>query len=251
MTPQNQITVRGIVLDSSVLREFDKRIVLLTPNLGRITVFANYARREKNGIKAVCQKFVMGSFDVIRSGSAYKLVGARIEEYFPGLLTDLDRLVYASYANEFAEYFTRENVEAKHELNLLFYTYHAILEGKLPLELIRRVYELKMLQIAGYGLEVNECIKCHETEGLAFLDFSSGGVVCQDCVKKGRANYDAKVSQECLYILQYVFSRKLKELYRFNINEETLKQVEKFTDLYVKEHCTYHFKSLDILKPFM
>ena len=55
----DEIKTRGIVLDNAPQNEYDKRLVILTTDLGRITVFANGARRSGSRFAAVSQKFVM------------------------------------------------------------------------------------------------------------------------------------------------------------------------------------------------
>ena len=53
------IEVHGIILDTSLIKEYDKRLVILTSELGKITVFANGVRRKNSMLTAVSQKFVM------------------------------------------------------------------------------------------------------------------------------------------------------------------------------------------------
>ena len=69
----DSISVNGIVLDTSLLKEYDKRLVILTAELGRITVFANGARKKNSPLTAVSQKFVMGTFRLRPGKTTYTL----------------------------------------------------------------------------------------------------------------------------------------------------------------------------------
>ena len=52
-----------------------------------------------------------------------------------------------------AEYFTMEGQDERNILNLLFVTFLAMKKKLISLSLIRRIYELKILQFAGFGLQ--------------------------------------------------------------------------------------------------
>ncbi len=243
--------VRGIVLEVTQLNEYDKRLVILSAELGRITVFANGARHLKSPVRAISQKFVMGTFDVAETHSAYKLVDGRIERMFSEISFDLDKFAYASYICEMSEYFTREGVKASEELNLIFFTFQAILKGDMSLNLIRAVFEIKILQHEGLGLTVHECIKCGSMENLKFIDYNEGGVICKNCADKYHLKHVFYVSAGTIYILQYILTRKNAELYSFSVNEETEKELSKIVFNYSEYQCDRHFKSLDILKTLM
>ena len=220
----DNITVQGIVLDTSLVKEYDKRIVLLTVELGRITVFANGARRKNSQFTAVCQKFVMGEF-VIRPGSqnSYSLVNATISDNFINLSYDIEKLAYASYACELVGYFTHEGVRAKDELNLLYVTFKAILNEKPSLTMIKSVLECKLMHI----------------EGILSIE------ALRDTYKPN------KISEETEYIVNYILSRKISELYSFDVSEKIVEELEKIVSKYLKKECDRHFKSLDILKPLL
>ena len=220
----DNITVQGIVLDTSLVKEYDKRIVLLTVELGRITVFANGARRKNSQFTAVCQKFVMGEF-VLRPGSqnTYSLVSSSISNNFMDLSRDLEKLAYASYACELVGYFTQEGVKATDELNLLYVTFKAILNEKPSLTMIKSVLECKLMHI----------------EGILSIE------ALRDTYKPNI------ISEETEYIVNYILSRKISELYSFDVSEKIVEELEKIVSKYLKKECDRHFKSLDILKPLL
>lgn len=217
----DNIVVQGIVLDTSLIKEYDKRLVILTSKLGRITVFANGARRKNSALTAASQKFVMGEFTVRPSGqNAYSLISASIKDTFLELSYDLEKMAYASYACELAGYFTREGMSALDELNLLYVTFKAILNEAPSISLIKSAFEIKLLDI----------------EGLASLEAFTGGKF---------------ISPDTANIINYILSREISELYSFDVGDKIRVELEKLTDKYLKTQCDRHFKSLDILKPLV
>ncbi len=141
--------VRGIVLSVSQLGEYDKRMVVLTEQLGRVTVFANGARRQNNRFTAVAQSFTLGRFQVRPGKQAYTLTGAEIQKSFLDLTQDVESFASASYCCELVEYFTREGVGGKDELNLLYVTFLALLEKRLRPPVVRAAFAVKLLDIQG------------------------------------------------------------------------------------------------------
>ncbi|MBQ2205003.1 MAG: DNA repair protein RecO C-terminal domain-containing protein, partial [Lachnospiraceae bacterium] len=56
---------------------------------------------------------------------------------------------YASYFLELADYFEYENVESDKMIDLIYWTFKALILNKVPNNLIRRIYELKILKYQG------------------------------------------------------------------------------------------------------
>ena len=47
--------------------------------------------------------------------------------------------------------------------------------------LIRRIYELKLLQIQGLGMQCFHCLACGRDSDLIRISFEDGGLYCKDC----------------------------------------------------------------------
>ncbi len=216
----DNIEARGIVLDTSLIKEYDKRLVILTENLGRITVFANGARRKNSPLTAISQKFVMGNFHIRPSSqNSYTLISADVAETFRDMSLDIEKMAYASYVSEVAGYFTQDGVPAGSELNLLYVSYKAILGDQLSLRLIKPVFECKLLDI----------------EGLMSLE------------EVERVYKPRIISPSARYALEFVLSRKIAETYSFNVKDEIADELYDILSAFLKTQCDRHFKSLDIL----
>ena len=243
------IVVQGIVLDTSLLKEYDKRLVILSAELGRITVFANGARRKNSALTAVSQKFVMGSFTLRPSRSAYTLVSADVKEMFTELSYDLEKMAYASYACEIAGYFTQDGIGAKDELNLLYVTFRAILKERTSLSLIKSVFICKLLDIEGLGLEMTRCVRCGVETNLHHISLEEGGLIADAVVSK--AKNPIYITDDAIYALRFILSRDIAAVYSFDISINTCSEIEELMDEYLKIHSERHFKSLDILSTLL
>lgn len=237
--------VTGIILYTSLVGEYDKRLVILTRERGKITVFANGARRPNSTFRAASQSFVMGNFTVKPGREAYNLIKVDVREYFSELALDMEKMCYASYFCEFMSYYTREGDMCTDNLNLLYLTFKALIEEKMPVQLIRNVYEQRLMQIEGQGIFISECIKCKKKAEKYYFDEKSGGIVCEKCA--ALHNIKRKISGTVLYALYFVASSPLEKIFTFTLTEEAVSEFSIIISSFRKEYVDRNFKSLEIL----
>ena len=106
------VTLTGMVLLSAPSGDFDRRLVLLTRERGKITAFSHGARKPGNPLMAASRPFCFGNFNLYEGRNAYNLQSAQITNYFDGLSTDMEAACYGSYFLETAAYFAQENLDA-------------------------------------------------------------------------------------------------------------------------------------------
>jgi DNA repair protein RecO (recombination protein O) len=244
-----EIVVTGIVLYTSLVNEYDKRLVMLTKERGRITVFANGARRPNSVIRAASQSYVMGRFTVTAGRDVYTLHQAEVQEYFSDIAADMEKLCYAAYFCEFMSYYTREGDRCKDNLNLLYFTLKALVAGKMEYRLIRYVYELRLMDIEGQGMCAFSCVKCGTREKPAYFDAAQGGFLCEKCADK--YHITRWITPTLVYTVQYIMSTPVNRLYNFNLTDESFKELKAVTDSFRKEYVDRKFKSLEILSSLM
>lgn len=98
---------------------------------------------------AVSRPFVFGQFRLFEGREAYSLQGAEISNYFTELSRDVESACYGSYFLEFADYYSRENMDAGELLLLLYQSLRALLKPALPNTLVQLVFELRAMTISG------------------------------------------------------------------------------------------------------
>ena len=186
-----QITISGMVLSAMPIGENDKRLVILTRELGRISCFARGARRPGSTLMALSNPFAFGSFTLVEGRNSYSLISASIREYFTELALEQPGVYYGYYFLDFADYYGREGIDGTDMLNLLYLSMKAILNPHLDNRLVRRIFEIRIMTINGEY-----------------------------------APDPALMSGPTLYVVNYIMSAPLTKLYTFEVKPEVLKELE-------------------------
>ncbi len=208
-----QVDVTGMVLRASPAGEYDRRLVILTRELGKVTAFARGARRPGSTLMASACPFVFGTFHLREGRSAYSLSGAEITNYFTEISGNVETACYGSYFLEFADYYGRENLEASEMLKLLYQSMRALLKAAIPNQLVKPVFELKMMEINGEYLESPPGNLCDSTR----------------------------------YTWEYVLASPVEKLYTFRVSDQVLREFSGCVEENKKRFVDKTFHSLDIL----
>lgn len=238
-------TVTGLVLSSGNIGEIDRRIVLLTREKGKISAFARGAVKPRNPLVSATQAFTFGDFLLYTGKDYYTVTGAEIKKHFAGLTKDIEKYYYAAYLCEIAAFYTRENLNAENELLLLYQSLKALDDNKIPNELIRYIFEWRMLLISGEYPVVSKCKVCGNAEGLCGLDVRKHGLVCGKC-----GGDVIPLKNATIYTLKYIMTSPINTLFSFTLKEDILKEFAFITKEYLEKTQNYDFKSLDGIDGF-
>ena len=208
------ITVQGVVLSAMPVGEYDKRIVLLTRERGKISAFAKGARRPNSQFLAAANPFVFGTFALYEGRSSYNLNQVSISHHFVELAGEQPGIYYGYYFLELADYFG-----------------------------------LRMMAAQGLCPSLFHCVCCErqpvEGEEL-FFSQQNHGILDKACL--GHVNDAKRISAPALYAMQYIVTASLGKLYTFTVTEEVLHELERHIHTYIAANTEKRFKSLEILE---
>lgn len=211
---REQVCVTGIVIKSSPVGEYDRRLVILTCERGKITAFSRGSRRPGNALMAPSSPFAFGKFFLYEGRDAYTLAAAEIKNYFIGLTEDMEAACYGSYFLEFADYYGRESLESTETVKLLYQSLRALLAPAIPNKLIRLVFELKLMEINGEYFEEPKGQVCDSTR----------------------------------YTWEFVLASPVEKLYTFTVSDQVLLEFSRCLEENKRKFIDKTFHSLDILR---
>ena len=248
------IKVSGIVLSVSPVGETDRRMTILTREEGRVSVFAQGASRARSRFAAVTRPFVTGTFELRQRSDSFSLAGADVIDYFDHFSQDYDRLAYGAYFLELAGWFSAEGLPDASLIDLLYLALKALEKEKVPVPLVRLIYEFSLFRIEGEYPQVFTCRNCGKPLKEGWFGMSERSAVCTECAEKSRAEgrslklpQDIHLSPAAVYALQYIYSAKPQALFSFRLSEEVFSEVEKLRRRWKNRLITHKFKSEALL----
>ncbi|MBQ8592403.1 MAG: DNA repair protein RecO [Lachnospiraceae bacterium] len=214
---QEFVVVTGIVLKTVPIGEYDRRVLILTKERGKIAAFAKGARRQNSRLMASTNLFVFGEFKLYEGKTSYNIMEANISNYFETLREDFEGAYYGMYFLEVMDYYTKENNDEVEMLKLLYQSLKALQSESLKNELIRYIFEVKSIVING------------EFPGIPETD------------RAGR------LMASTVYTIDYIVASTIEKLYTFTVTEEVLNELRMMASYYRKRCLDRNFKSLEIL----
>lgn len=243
---KEQIKVRGLVLAQSPIGEYDRRVVILTLEKGKISAFARGAKKPNSQLSGVSQPMTFGTFTLYPGKNAYTLLSVEVENYFQELKKDLLKVAYGTYFLELATYLTRENNDERQILKLLYQSLRVLEKGTVPAKLVRCIYEIRLLTCFGEGMQVFQCSLCGRTEELTHFSALRGGVICNKCWR--HAIDSVWLVDSCLYTLQYIISTPIEKVFSFVVSEKVLERLMRISKEFLGRHLQGDFKSLEMIE---
>lgn len=242
---QDALEVTGMVLSSMPIGEADRRVVLLTAELGRISAFARGARKPTSMLVSATRTFAFGKFTIISGRNAYSLGKADITEYFEDIAGDVKNTAYGCYLAELSIMFSRENADGRELLALLYYALKALGRGKMDAALIRRVFELALFRENGVLPDFSVCTDCGKPLLQGRFLRSRMQALCTDC---GNGGNGIRLSRSTLYALKVIRETPAEKLFSFALSEESMQELSDTADVLLSVNLEREPKSLELLK---
>lgn len=206
--------VTGMILKAEPIGEYDRRVVILTKERGKISAFAKGARRPNSKLLAATNPFSFGEFKLYVGRSSYNVMDITVTNYFEGLREDFEGAYYGMYFLEVMDYYTRENNDEKEMLKLLYQSLRALQHTSLDNRLVRYIFEMKAMVLNG------------EFPGMPV---------------------EGVWEKSTRYAVTYIMNSTIEKLYTFMVTPTVLAELKKIADVYRTRYIDRAFKSLEIV----
>ena len=148
-TRNNLLKLNAVIIKEVNYKDYDKLLTLFSKDRGKINVYAFNIRKTNSKNIGKARLFSFGTFELREDNDSYQLENIILDKSFDNLTNDYESICFASYFVELVDYFGYENLESYDVYTLLYYTLKALDTKKVPSKLIKRVFELKMLEYQG------------------------------------------------------------------------------------------------------
>ena len=184
--------------------------------------------------------FCFGEYLMYKGSNTYHINSVETIEFFYNIRTDLDKLKYAVHINKIIKDVTGENQNCYNVLQLLLNTLYTISETDKNLDLVLGIFKLRLMCILGYTPKLQKCNNCGEEENLGFFSLKDNGIKCMACSKQDKSTIS--MSESTLNAIKYTVTAPAKKIYSFDIKDESLKEFELITKLYLNEKLEKEYK---------
>ena len=232
------IKTKGIVIAEANSSDNDKVLTVLTPDLGKISVFFRGAKKNKSSSLNAGEYLAFSELVLYKSANDnYSINSAEIIEVFYNLRIDLDKLSYATEVAKIIYDVTEENIPAADILQLFLNTLYVISETNKDLDLIFSIFEIRLLAILGFLPQVARCVSCNtpmlESMEKFYFSIREDGVKCEDCQRMDKSVIN--LNKTTFSALIYILSCDSKKLFSFEIPEDSINELKLFAKIYTTQ----------------
>lgn len=246
-------TTNAINLRSYNLSESDKIIVMYSKEKGLIRGVAKGGKKTSSKLGGRMDMLVANKLMLHKGKNLDTICQAEALNTFMNLRRDMDKLFYSMYCAEIINNFGTENDPNSEETYNLFYSLlQTMSKTQTKEETILSVlrFQLKIMDISGYSLEMNQCVKCGCATNKDEIYFSSeqGGIICSDCKPTaiGAQKFHYKIKDFLKTLLETDFSLKTRydELATERICDFCFNLLKKYIEFYSPKK----FKTTEMLE---
>ena len=249
----NNFVTDAINLKSYNLSESDKIIVMYSKEKGLIKGVAKGCKKPKSKLGARMDLLCANQLMCYKGKNMDTICEAKSLNTFKKTREDMDKILYSTYVSEIVSNFGVEEDPCSGEIyDLLYKALDKIANAKEQKEVLIAVikFQLKIMEVSGFGVELDSCLCCREQILAENMYFSSkmGGVICEECNSHlgVKTKMHHKLRDFLLAMLQFDFN--FESEYDRKATEKVCSVCCDLLKEYVQNHCHKKFKSTDMME---
>ncbi len=248
MIHRMQIKTKGIILKELANGDDDKLLTILTEDRGVIFAYAKGARRFKNSLAASTGLLCYSSMVLFTNRERFSLDHADTIEQFFGLRQSVEKLALAAYFAEIASVLGPKENDGGQYLKLLLNSLFFLQNDRLPMELLKPLFELRSLSMAGFMPDLVACegCGCYEAEQMAFYPVD-GTICCGECSRK-KAGIHIFLTKGTLAAMRHIIYSPIEKLFAFTIGSDSIKILNDTTERFLQSQTERNFQTLDFYR---
>jgi DNA repair protein RecO (recombination protein O) len=227
---------QAIVLKRQDYREYDSLVVFYTKNYGKLTLVARGTKRQESKLAGHIEPLNLVDLMIIPGKGHDYAAGAIAKEAFLDLKDNLNNL-HIAFLGAFWLLRLTEEGEPDERLFNLFNNYLQLLNeasrrdfNKEEGELLFAIFAFKMLSIAGYEPQIENCLFCRKKikAEYNYFDLKNGGLLCYSCFVSNKEEDEKnfiKISANAIKFLRFIFNASWPVNKRIKVNKETGREI--------------------------
>ncbi len=247
--PSRERTFRteAIVLRRKDFGEADRILTLFTPELGKIRALAKGIRKPRSRKAGHLELYMRSNLFLAKGRDMDIITQAETVAAYRAMREDLLRSTYGSYCIELLDKFTPDEAENKLMYELLTHVLGWLTEAR-DLALTTRYYELQLLGLAGYQLELFRCVANGEKIEAEdqFFSPAEGGVVCPRCGPNREGVFP--ISLNALKVLRFMIRSPYESLRELKLGPMVQAELERVIQRTITYYLEQQLKSVEFLK---
>ena len=234
--------VEGFILNEIPYGDTSKIVNIFTEN-GVIGCIAKGAKTLKSNLRVNTTRFTYGKFIINEKKDKLSLLteASSIDELV-NIKKDLLLISYLSYIVELTNQVIKQTDDYKSLYNL-FINVILKINNKLNPKVLTNIYELKVLDYLGVGINFNSCNKCGSNKNIITIDGDIGGYVCSNCYAN-EILYDSKTIQ----MLRMYYLIDVSTISELKISDNVIKNIDRFINVYYDRYTGLYLSSKNFLE---
>jgi DNA repair protein RecO (recombination protein O) len=240
----------AIIMRIKEFGESDLLVTFFTADRGRLKGVAKGGRKSRKRFANCLDLFCLVKLEYgsKRNGDLYFLNSCKLVHAFPGLRSDFSSLSLASYMIELTEILFPQNVVDKGIFELLNRSF-LVLDEDPGKDVIRIIFEVRALDLGGYGINLSRCCMCgrpYTGAGRAVFKRTRGGIACLNCEKE--SGICPGMGSDAVNGLRLIQSEPLNKINGLQLTEEAIREIKPVLKLHIEYRIGQNLKSAKYLE---
>ena len=240
---------RGVVIRSKSVGD-DRLLTLLTEDYGVIHASAKGANKPRSRLASSTELFCCSRFTLFRYRESNTVDQAESENSFFQLRHDLEALSLAGYIAELCCELAPQEEEATEYLRLILNTLYMLANKKKSVWLLKPLFELRLLTMAGFMPDLTGCDQCGEFKAPdgAYFSLETGTFICKSCLNAEHIEQFGEtvyIAPAILAAMRHIIYSDFEKLFSFTLNGDAAYDLTAVTERYLKHHLQRGYRSLE------